>query len=119
MNKINLKEKLSQFSDHWNPRLLAEMNGQHVKLAKFQGEFVWHSHEDEDELFMVLKGSFTMEFRDKSVQLSEGEIIVIPKGVEHRPVAIEEVEVLLFEPATTVNTGETNSNLTQTKLDKI
>jgi mannose-6-phosphate isomerase-like protein (cupin superfamily) len=119
MNKINLNEKLSQFSDHWNPRLLAEMNGQHVKVAKFQGEFVWHSHQDEDELFMVLKGSFTMEFRDKSVDLSEGEIIVVPKGIEHRPVAKEEVEVLLFEPATTVNTGETDSNLKQKRLDKI
>lgn len=119
MNKINLSEKLNQFSDHWNPRLLAEMNGQHIKVAKFQGAFVWHSHEDEDELFMVLKGSFTMEFRDRSIQLNEGEIIVVPKGVEHRPVAKEEVEVLLFEPATTVNTGDADSDLKQSKLDKI
>ncbi|MFT4600649.1 MAG: mannose-6-phosphate isomerase-like protein (cupin superfamily) [Arenicella sp.] len=119
MNKINLSEKLNQFSDHWNPRLLAEMNGQHIKVAKFQGAFVWHSHEDEDELFMVLKGSFTMEFRDHSVHLNEGEIIVVPKGVEHRPVAKEEVEVLLFEPATTVNTGDADSDLKQSKLDKI
>ena len=80
MNKINLVEKLSQFSDHWNPRLLAELNGHHIKVAKFQGEFVWHSHENEDELFMVLRGSFVMEFRDKSVELNEGEIIVVPKG---------------------------------------
>jgi len=119
MNKINLSEKLSKFSDHWNPRLLAEMNGQHVKVAKFQGEFVWHSHQDEDELFMVLKGSFTMEFRDRSVELSEGEIIVVPKGIEHRPVAQVEVEVLLFEPATTVNTGEADSELRQENIDKI
>jgi mannose-6-phosphate isomerase-like protein (cupin superfamily) len=119
MNKINLSEKLNQFSDHWNPRLLAEMNGQHIKVAKFQGAFVWHSHEDEDELFMVLKGSFTMEFRDRSIQLNEGEIIVVPKGVEHRPVAKEEVEVLLFESATTVNTGDADSDLKQSKLDKI
>ena len=119
MNKINLSEKLAKFTDHWNPRLLAEMNGQHIKVAKFQGEFVWHSHESEDELFMVIKGSFVMEFRDRSVQLNEGEIIVVPKGVEHRPVAKDEVEVLLFEPASTINTGSTQSNLTQGKLDKI
>jgi mannose-6-phosphate isomerase-like protein (cupin superfamily) len=102
---INLRRKLELFEDHWSPKVIAELNGQHVKLAKFQGEFVWHDHENEDELFLVVKGSFRMEFRDKTVELCEGDMIVVPRGVEHRPVADEEVHVLLFEPASTVNTG--------------
>lgn len=103
--KINLAEKLSQFSEHWSPKVIAELNGQHVKLVKFRGEFVWHQHEHEDELFLVVQGSFRMDFRERSVVLRAGETIVVPRGVEHRPVAEEEVSVLLFEPVATVNTG--------------
>ena len=105
MDRINLAEKLATFSAHWSPRIIAGLNGQHVKLVKFQGEFVWHSHEHEDELFYVVRGSFRMEFRDRVVELAEGELLVVPRGVEHRPVAEKEVSVMLFEPATTVNTG--------------
>jgi mannose-6-phosphate isomerase-like protein (cupin superfamily) len=112
MQKINLAEKLGRFSAHWSPKIVAELNGQHVKLVKFRGEFVWHRHEHEDELFQVLRGSFRMEFRDRSVDLHEGEIIVVPRGVEHRPVADEEVSVLLFEPASTVNTGSAGGDRT-------
>ena len=103
--KINLADKFALFSGHWSPKIVAALNGQHVKLVKFQGEFVWHQHEHEDELFFVVRGSFRMEFREKSVDLREGEMLVVPRGVEHRPVADEEVSVLLFEPAATVNTG--------------
>jgi mannose-6-phosphate isomerase-like protein (cupin superfamily) len=105
MDKINLREKLALFADHWNPRIIAELNGQHVKLVKFRGPFVWHQHEHEDEMFFVVRGTFDMEFRDRTITLSGGEMIVVPRGVEHRPVAAEEVEVMLFEPASTVNTG--------------
>ena len=117
MNKINIEEKLSLFSDHWNPRIIAELNGQYVKLAKFAGEFPWHKHDNEDEMFMVIEGNFMLEFRDKSVQLSKGEFIVVPKGAEHRPVAKEEVSVMLFEPASTINTGDTVNELTKLKLE--
>ncbi len=117
--KVNIEQKLSLFQDHWNPRIVGELNGQHVKLAKFQGEFIWHSHEHEDELFLVLHGEFTMEFRDKNVLLKEGEFLIVPKGVEHRPVAKNEVSIMLFEPATTLNTGEHQNNLTKNKLDTI
>lgn len=119
MNKINISEKLSQFHDHWNPRIVGELNGQHVKLAKFQGEFVWHKHEDEDELFYVLSGEFTMEFRDQSVVLHENEFLIVPRGVEHRPVAEKEVSVLLFEPASTLNTGDMVNALTKKTLERI
>lgn len=105
MQKINLAEKFSRFSDHWSPRIVAELNGQHAKLVKFRGEFVWHHHEHEDELFLVVRGAFRMEFRDRTVELREGELLVVPRGVEHRPVAEEEVCVLVLEPASTVNTG--------------
>ena len=105
MEKVNLAEKLASFTDHWNPRVLAELNGQHVKVVKFVGAFTWHFHALEDEMFLVLRGSFEMQFRDKAVDLQEGEFIVVPRGVEHRPVAEREVEVLLFEPASTLNTG--------------
>ena len=104
-NKINLADKLGRFSEHWSPKVVAAFNGQHVKLVKFRGEFVWHHHEHEDELFLVVRGSFRMEFRDRTVALREGELLVVPHGVEHRPVAEKEVCVLLFEPAATVNTG--------------
>ncbi|MCB0580435.1 MAG: cupin domain-containing protein [Phaeodactylibacter sp.] len=119
MNKVNIKEKLSLFSDHWNPRIAGELNGQHVKLVKFRGEFVWHKHEEEDELFYVVEGEFDMQFRDKTVRLREGEFLIVPRGVEHRPVAEEEVAVMLFEPATTVNTGDAGGGLTRKGLDKI
>jgi mannose-6-phosphate isomerase-like protein (cupin superfamily) len=105
MKKINLAEKFALFSAHWSPKIIAELNGQHVKLVKFRGEFVWHQHAHEDEMFLVVHGAFRMEFRDRRVDLRAGEMIVVPRGVEHRPVADEEVSVLLFEPATTVNTG--------------
>ncbi len=105
MEKVNLAEKLGLFHDHWKPRIVAELNGQHVKLVKFSGPFVWHRHDGEDEMFLVLRGSFRMEFRDRVAELREGEFIVVPRGTEHRPVADSEVAVLLFEPATTLNTG--------------
>ena len=103
----------------WNPRIVGELNGQQVKLVKFKGEFVWHKHDNEDELFYVVKGSFTMEFRDKTIEISENEFLIVPKGVEHRPVAVNEVSVMLFEPAGTLNTGDTRGELTQDTLDVI
>jgi mannose-6-phosphate isomerase-like protein (cupin superfamily) len=119
MNKINLAEKLAKIQDHWRPRVVAELNGQHVKLVKFQGPFDWHHHEAEDELFLVVKGRFRMELRDRAVDLAAGELIVVPRGVEHRPVADEEVEVLLFEPKGTLNTGNVRTERTVEKLDEI
>lgn len=120
MEKVNLAQKFSLFSEHWSPKIAGELNGQHVKLVKFQGEFVWHKHDHEDELFFVVQGWFDMEFRDKTVRLSKGEFLIVPRGVEHRPVAPEEVSVMLFEPATTLNTGDaTESELTKAVLDKI
>lgn len=112
MDKVNIAEKLALFTSHWDPKIVGELNGQHVKLAKFKGPFVWHQHEAEDELFLVIKGSFTMEFRDKTVELNEGEFILVPRGTEHRPVAEHEVHVLLFEPASTLNTGNVTGALT-------
>jgi mannose-6-phosphate isomerase-like protein (cupin superfamily) len=119
MEKVNVQEKLSLIQDFWNPRIVGELNGQQVKLVKFKGEFVWHKHDHEDELFYVLKGSFTMEFRDKTIELSENEFLVVPKGVEHRPVAVNEVSIMLFEPAGTLNKGDTRGELTQDTLDVI
>ena len=118
-DKINIEDKLSLFKDYFNPRIIGELNGQHVKLVKFQGEFVWHKHDSEDELFFVLEGQFKMEFRDKIVTVDKNEIIIIPRGVEHRPVAEKEVSVMLFEPASTLNTGDTKSELTRKNLEKI
>jgi mannose-6-phosphate isomerase-like protein (cupin superfamily) len=105
MEKISLADKLAQIREHWRPKLIGELNGQEVKLVKFRGEFVWHSHEGEDELFLALRGRFRIEFRDRTVELGPGEMVIVPRGVEHRPVAEEEVEVLLFEPAGVRNTG--------------
>ncbi len=144
MQKINLPDKLSKFTAHWSPKIVAELNGQHVKLVKFRGEFVWHSHEHEDELFLVVSGAFRMEykepvlssaaeipsdirtppnggvqFRVKVIELREGEMIVVPRGVEHRPVADEEVSVMLFEPASTLNTGNAGGDKTVAKPDWI
>lgn len=112
VEKINLTDKLSQFDEHWSPRIVAELNGQHVKLAKVKGAFVWHHHEHEDELFYVLKGRLTIEFRDDSIELGPGECLVVPRGVEHRPVAEEEAHILMFEPAGTLNTGNVRSERT-------
>ena len=119
MGGIDLREKFASFSEQWSPRIVAELNGQQVKLVKFTGPFVWHSHDREDELFMVVSGRFRMEFRDRNVWLEEGELLVVPRGVEHRPVAEEEAHVLLFEPASTVNTGNVRNELTLTELERI
>lgn len=119
MEKVNIREKLSQFSDHWNPRIIGELNGQYVKAVKLQGEFVWHHHDDEDELFLVTKGTLKMEFRDRSVMVAEGEFIIVPRKTEHRPVAEEEVHILLFEPASTLNTGNLKNERTKNDLEKI
>ena len=119
IEKRNFAELFSNFKDHWNPRIAAELNGQYVKVVKFQGDFVWHSHENEDEMFYVLEGSFRMELRDKSVELGPGDFIVIPRGVEHRPVAEKECSVVLFEPATTLNTGNVVDVLTRRELETI
>src|SRR5262245_49500506 len=119
MEKINIREKLSLFSDHFKPRIVGELNGQHIKLVKFQGEFVWHDHAAEDEFFLVLRGSFRMDFRDRSVTLNEGDFLIVPRGVEHRPCAEHEVEVMLFEPAQTKNTGNVKSHLTVEECETI
>lgn len=120
VRKINLKDKLALFDDQWSPKIVAELNGQHVKLAKLDGTFDWHHHADEDELFLVLKGELVIEFRDEpDVTLREGEMLVVPRGVEHRPVAHGEVHVLLFEPASTRNTGNVATERTVERLDRI
>jgi mannose-6-phosphate isomerase-like protein (cupin superfamily) len=141
MNKINLSDKLSLIDDYWGPRIIGELNGQYVKLVKFKGPFTWHHHENEDELFLVVKGRFRMEFRDReavsgndrlgeakpepepkgerSVWIETGELIIVPRGVEHRPVADEEAHVLLFEPASTLNTGNVENELTVKNLERV
>jgi mannose-6-phosphate isomerase-like protein (cupin superfamily) len=119
LSAVNLAAAFATFTEHWSPRIAADLNGQQVKLVKFQGAFVWHSHEHEDELFLVHKGSFTMEFRDRNVELKAGEFLVVPRGVEHRPVAEQEVEVVLFEPASTLNTGNTRNERTVEQLKRI
>jgi mannose-6-phosphate isomerase-like protein (cupin superfamily) len=119
MKKINISQKLAQFNDHWNPRIIGELNKQHVKLAKIKGEFIWHKHEDEDEMFLVLKGTLKIEFRDRTETIQENEIIIVPKGVEHKPIAKEEVSIMLFEPATTINTGALENERTRKNLESI
>jgi len=119
MEKINLAVKFSTFSDYFNPRIAGELNGQQVKLVKFRGEFVWHHHDNEDELFYVVKGSFDMHLRDKIITVNAGEFIIMPKGIEHKPVAIEEVEIMLFEPATTLNTGNIENEMTKKELKRL
>ena len=119
MDKVNLAEKFSHFGDHWSPKVVGELNGQHVKLVKLSGEFVWHRHDHEDELFLVVKGRFRMEFRDRHVWLGEGEFLIVPRGVEHRPVAEEEAHVLLFEPASTLNTGNVRNERTLERLERV
>jgi mannose-6-phosphate isomerase-like protein (cupin superfamily) len=119
MEKVNLSQKLSLFKEYWKPKIVGELNGQQVKLVKFNGEFVWHHHDNEDELFLVVKGQFRMELKDQHIWIKEGEFFIVPRGVEHRPVADEEVEVLLFEPATTLNTGNLQNERTIAKLERI
>lgn len=119
MEKINLAQKLSTFDDLWAPKIVAELNGQAVKLAKLRGEFIWHHHDVEDELFLVVKGRLLIQFRDRDVLLEEGDLIVVPAGVEHRPVAEEEAHVLLFEPQTTLNTGNVQDERTVTEVERI
>jgi len=118
-HKINLSEKFALFKDHWSPRIIGELNGQQVKLAKFAGPFVWHHHENEDELFLVIKGRFRMEFRDGNVELETGDMLIVPRGLEHRPVADDEVHVLLFEPASTLNTGNVRNERTVDQLKSV
>ncbi|HEC43456.1 MAG TPA: cupin domain-containing protein [Bacteroides sp.] len=118
-DKVSISQKLSLFNDHWNPRIAGELNGQHVKLAKFRGEFIWHTHKNEDELFYVLNGEFTMEYRDRSILVKEKEFIIVPRGTEHRPVADNEVAVMLFEPISTLNTGDQKGDRTRDSLQKI
>jgi mannose-6-phosphate isomerase-like protein (cupin superfamily) len=119
MEKVNLNDKLAKFSDHWSPKIVGELNDSYVKLAKFRGEFVWHRHDHEDELFLVLKGKFTMRLRTGDVELREGEFFIVPRGTEHCPVAEEEVSIMLLEPKTTLNTGNVVNERTQAKLDWI
>jgi mannose-6-phosphate isomerase-like protein (cupin superfamily) len=116
---VRLADKLAQFSEYWSPKIVGELNGQLVKLVKFMGPFVWHHHDAEDELFYVVRGRFRMEFRDRTVWVEQGEFIIVPRGVEHRPVAEEPVEVMLFEPATTLNTGNVRNERTRDTLDRI
>ena len=119
MDKVNLAEKLARVSEHWSPKIVGELNGQQVKVVKFLGPFVWHHHEHEDELFYVVKGRFRMEFRDRRLDIAAGEFVIVPRGVEHRPVADEEVEVMLFEPASTLNTGNVRNERTIERLERL
>ena len=119
MEKVNLDQKFAQFSDYWSPKVVGELNGQHIRLVKLQGEFVWHHHENEDELFLVLKGQLTMQFRDREVMINPGEFIIVPKGVEHKPIAAEEVHVMLLEPASTLNTGDVMNERTVATLQQL
>jgi mannose-6-phosphate isomerase-like protein (cupin superfamily) len=120
MNKVNLADKFARFDDHWRPKIVGDLNGQQVKLVKFAGDFVWHQHEHEDELFLVVRGAFDMELRDRTVHLEEGEFLIVPRGIEHRPRATEEVWVLLLEPAGTLNTGNVrDADKTAETLERI
>jgi mannose-6-phosphate isomerase-like protein (cupin superfamily) len=119
MEKVNIENKLSLFTEHWSPKIVGELNGQQVKLVKLKGEFVWHKHDNEDELFFVIKGVLKMEYRDRTIIINENEFLIVPKGVEHKPVADGEVSVMLFEPATTLNTGDAEGELTKHILDSI
>ena len=119
MLKINLKDKMNLFNEYWTPKIIGDLNDSYVKLAKLKGEFVWHKHDNEDELFLIIKGTLIIKFRDHDVTLNEGELIIIPKGVPHMPVADEEVHVLLIEPKTTLNTGDAVSDLAKNELDRI
>ena len=119
MNKVNMEEKFLLFQDYFNPRIVGDLNGQQVKLVKFKGEFVWHKHDHEDEMFYVVKGEFKMEFRDRTIEINEREFLIVPKGIEHKPTAENEVSIMLFEPASTLNTGNAKGDLTRDILEKI
>lgn len=120
MEKINIQQKFTLFSDYWSPKIVADLNDSHIKFVKLKGEFVWHHHEHEDELFLIVKGTLTIKFRDKDRVVKEGELIVIPKGVEHKPVCEEEVQAILIEPKTTLNTGNITDDVnTHKELDRI
>ncbi len=119
MSKVNIAEKFSKITERWKPHIVGELNGQHVKLVKSWGEFVFHHHENEDEMFLVVKGRFRMDFRDRHEWIETGEFIVVPRGVEHRPVAEEECWIMLFEPASTLNTGNVENELTQHELGRV
>jgi mannose-6-phosphate isomerase-like protein (cupin superfamily) len=119
MAKVNLREKLASFADHWQPRIVGELNGQQVKLVKFEGEFVWHAHADEDELFYVVDGEFDMHYRDRVERIGAGELVIVPRGVEHCPRAEREVHVMLFEPASTLNTGTAGGERTVEHPERI
>ena len=119
IENVSVEQKLKKFTDYWNPRIIGELNGQFVKVVKFSGEFIWHKHDNEDEMFFVIKGNFRMELHDKSIDLITGDFLIIPKGIEHKPVSEEEVHVMVIEPKTTLNTGDKLTKLTQSKLDRI
>ncbi len=119
MEVINLKEKFGKFQEYWSPKIIGELNDCHIKASKFQGAFVWHQHENEDEMFLVVKGSFRMRFRERDVTVREGEFLIVPRGVEHMPVADEEVHVLLIEPKSTLNTGNVTNERTVAQLERI
>ena len=119
MNIVDIKEKFSLFNEYWSPKIVGELNDQYVKLAKLKGEFVWHHHEDEDELFMVVKGNLTIKLKNQDIELQEGQLFIIPRGVEHLPVAEEECHVMLFEPKSVLNTGNTKNEKTVEKLERI
>jgi mannose-6-phosphate isomerase-like protein (cupin superfamily) len=119
MEAINLKDTFSRFSDYWNPRVIGELNDSHIKAVKLKGEFVWHHHDNEDELFFVAKGTLRMKFRDREALVHEGEFIIVPRGTEHRPTADEEVHLLLMEPKSTLNTGNITNERTVTQLERI
>jgi mannose-6-phosphate isomerase-like protein (cupin superfamily) len=119
MQKVNLREKFALFAEQWSPKIAGELNGQLIKLVKFQGPFVWHHHDHEDEMFLVVQGRFRMELRDRTIWLEEGEFLIVPRGVEHRPVAEDEAHVLLFEPASTLNTGNVRNERTLERLDRL
>lgn len=119
MEKINFEEKFKLFNEYWSPRIIGEVNDSYIKIAKFRGEFTWHTHENEDEMFYVIKGILTIKFRDKDIKLEDGDSIIIPKGIEHLPVADDEVHVLLIEPKSTLNTGNVINDKTVKALEKI
>lgn len=119
MNSVNIDQKFSLITSYWSPKIVGELNGQYVKLAKLKGEFIWHKHDLEDELFFVVKGSLQMEYRDKKEMVNENEFVIVPKGIEHKPIAQEEVWVMLFEPVTTLNTGDQENHFTQHKIEDI
>lgn len=119
MKKVNLQEKLRLFTEHWSPKIVGDLNDSYVKLAKLKGEFVWHKHDQEDELFFIIKGTLLIKFRDQDIILKEGEFLIIPKGIEHLPIAQEEVHVMLIEPKTTLNTGDVSTGYTKKELDRL